>query len=162
MYCKAITKKGYPCTHRANGYCGNHTPKGGEYEECAVCYDDLQSKTILMCGHSFCLPCLQRLNTSICPMCRRNTNTIYKTVKEKVKEIHRALREMPNIIGLDNRKAQARHIFSTVMSIHSYLFSADHFLEQFEQKMMECSRDGMDTDLYNKQLAAFYYKRNKK
>jgi len=51
MYCRGITQRGCPCISKAKDgefYCDEHD---GDYEECPVCYDDMQCKSQLKCGH---------------------------------------------------------------------------------------------------------------
>ena len=39
--------------------------------ECSVCLQVFQDPRILPCGHTFCLPCLQKTSNRLCPLCKR-------------------------------------------------------------------------------------------
>lgn len=161
MYCIAVTQKGYPCTNqrKAKGcYCGVHQPKKKKYEECSICYHDMQRKVDLECGHSFCLSCLQKWRKPTCPICRQCTNMeITKDIHLKMSFIHKTLHEMPDTIGKSKKIVKAHSIMSTALSIHSFLFDKNNgtFRENFEMKATELYECGMNTLKYKKALESY-------
>lgn len=159
MYCIGITRNGCPCTRRAKeNYCYLHRPKKDNYDECIICFHDMQCKIDLDCGHSFCISCLQKWRQPSCPICRQCTNIEITTdVQSKMWFIHRALDEMPDTIGKNKKIAKIHSIMSTALSIHSYLFDKNNgtFKEQFEQKVKELHECGMNTTKYKKATESY-------
>lgn len=68
--CNALTQKNSCCTNivHKNGLCKMHSKK--DYDECAICYDNMYVKETLVCGHSFCRHCIYKWKGNTCPMCR--------------------------------------------------------------------------------------------
>lgn len=159
-YCCGITKKGIPCTRRTKDkYCNNHAPKNGHYDDCPICYDEMQCKIDLQCGHSFCLPCLQNWENGTCPICRAGTNRILKDVKTKVSFIRKTLDEFQDTKGKEKQFEKAHSIMSTALTIHSYLFKHT-FLKYYDEKTVELQESGMNTDRYKRALASYYSRTN--
>lgn len=163
MYCKGITKNGTPCCRQVSNksnskYCHSHKPPNGKkYSECGICYGDAQIEVDLSCGHSFCLPCLQKWHKFSCPMCRKNTNhRVCIDVSSKMCTLSKNMEDMHKVSGKPNKIKCAQQIFDLTMSMHSFLLHHKPFLENFENKVKEFTANGMDTSLYRKQLESFY------
>jgi len=161
MYCQGITRDGCPCTNKTKGkYCNVHEPKDGNFEDCPICYNPMQSKIRLRCGHSFCLPCLQNWSCKTCPMCRKKTNHILEKVQNRVAFIRYGLLVIENTTGKEKKTAKAHEIMKAVFTIHSYMFSpgnSSNFLGIFEDKILELESDeDFDATKYKKALASYY------
>lgn len=156
-YCSGITKNGNPCTLRTkHKYCNNHAPKkGSEHCECPICYDEMQCKVELKCGHSFCLPCLQNWEWESCPICRAKTNQVYRDVKNKISLIRKILSEFPDMKGKEKQIENAHIVMKTALTIHSFLFRHT-FLQHFEEKSTELQKSGMNTDRYRRALESYH------
>ena len=53
--------------------------------ECGICYDSnlpSDKMEILLCKHSICISCYQKLIIKVCPFCRKRFLPIYKDNKE--------------------------------------------------------------------------------
>ena len=159
MYCQGITRDGCPCTNMTKDkYCNVHKPNELNFEECSICYNPMQFKISLRCGHSFCLPCLQNWSCKTCPMCRKKTNHIFEKVRLRVASIRYGLLAIENMVGKENKTAKAHEVMKAVLTIHSYLFSPGYtFLGIFEDKLLELESDvDFYTTKYKKALASYY------
>lgn len=158
MYCKAITNNGAPCiklVKKGDKYCHLHKCCSGEYEECPICYDDMQRKVKLSCGHSFCISCLQNTDNDSCPLCRERTNHIYREREVGIQVLSymmefNSLESMP----IEQKVKLAYDIFDGTTALHCYLFKVRDFMVQYEAKVQEFSTK-MDTSRYAKQIASY-------
>ena len=158
MYCKGITKKGEPCiklVRKGNKYCDVHKCCSGEYEECPICYDDMQSKVELKCGHSFCTSCLQNTHNDSCPLCRNSTNHIFRKREAGIQVLSHLMQyHTEEQIHADERILMAHDIFNATVSLHCYLFRIKEFMIHYEDKVREFSTR-MNTTRYAKQIGSW-------
>lgn len=136
------------------------TPRNGTFrakirEEliCAVCLDFLQEPKVLLCAHSFCKVCLERIiSTSCrlnaqqnkrdleCPSCRQITQLTTENVSELKTNFN--LKRLVNIVSEEDKKAardvlqRRRTVRPSIRSTHS-LCKQHH--KQFEYYCLDCS-----------------------
>lgn len=155
-FCGGITMKGYPCIrHAKNGsrYCFSHEKNIDE--ECGICYDDMQQKKTLSCGHEFCTSCLIQCSVS-CPLCREKTNIHRKSSDDSRKILISLFAKFNNIDNnKDDRILLAHDIAKTIMRFHASYFADRDFVENFEGRMIDFSKDGMYTGTYLKQMSSY-------
>lgn len=159
MYCKGIKKDGGPCTCKTKKkYCNNHISKTGHYEDCPICYEEMQYKVDLSCSHSFCLPCLQIWTHGTCPICRDLTNHVIVETVKKIREIESGLVDVAKAVSKEKKREKAHKLMKTILSIHSYLFQPNYsFIKIFEDKIQELEADAdFDTTKYKKALDSYY------
>lgn len=157
MYCKGITKKGEPCIKlvgKGNKYCSVHQCSGG-YEECPICYDDMQCKVELSCGHTFCFSCLQNTHNDSCPLCRENTNHIFRERETSIQVLSDLMQyHAEEQIPVDERILMTHDIFNSTVALHCYLFRINVFMVHYEDKVREFSTR-MNTTRYAKQIESW-------
>lgn len=153
IFCKGITKDGYPCVRKIKKgeiYCKSHN---GVYEECGICYDDMQCKTVLECGHSFCTSCLNNCSIA-CPMCRKHTNFRRILTDQSIQKLSIKIGKM-DFLHPDEKMNNAYDIFNLSMQLHSVLLPKKEFFKNLESKLNEFSEQGMNTDKYKKQMLSY-------
>ena len=153
MFCKAITKSGTPCIRQAmkcGKYCGSHK---GKYKECPICYDDMQARRTLKCGHSFCVTCLCKCGDA-CPMCRQETNDIPYLIEETVKTIGVKLGRN-DWLSRDERKKNVKECCDMFMSVHYKFLTVEKFMSIFVERVKDLSIQGVDMDKIVMQLESF-------
>lgn len=73
------TKKQYDTIERTITYINSVLSKQSENENCPICLDIIQTKTITKCGHQFCWKCFEEYSriTKIpkCPNCKESLNS---------------------------------------------------------------------------------------
>lgn len=159
MYCKGITKKGEPCiklVRKGNKYCNLHKCRSGEYEECPICYDDMQCKVELKCCHSFCRGCLQNTKNDTCPLCRKRTNHIFRERETEIEILSDLMEYHSEVQGLstEQRIKLAYDIFDCTATLHCYLFKIRVFMVHYESKVREFSKR-INTTRYSKQIESW-------
>jgi hypothetical protein len=158
MYCRGITQRGCPCVCKVKDgelYCSVHD---GDYEECPICYDDMQCKSQLECGHSFCVPCLNMCGIE-CPVCRRETNVHRESTDRCIRELSKKMYGMKTISSKVDKMNSAYDICNLTMQLHTVLLARKSFCDQFEEKLVEFDRQGMYTCTYMKQIASYKHKK---
>lgn len=133
----------------------NSTFKAKIREEliCAVCLDFLQEPKVLLCAHSFCKACLERIVSTNyrlrteqkkhdleCPSCRQVTNLATGAVSELKTNFN--LQRLVNIVSEEDKKAardalQRRR--TTRPSIRTTRSVCKHHHRQFEYYCQDCS-----------------------
>jgi len=53
-------------------------------EDCKICYSTVSDKK-LPCGHDLCSSCVVRLNSALCPFCRKNFLFTAEEIKQRIK-----------------------------------------------------------------------------
>lgn len=160
MYCKGITKKGEPCiklVRKEDKYCSVHRCRSGEYDECPICYDDMQCKIELTCGHTFCISCLQNTNNDTCPLCRKSTNHIFREREvgiEVLSDMMQYHTDEQDEMSKKQRIQLAYDIFDNTASLHCYLFNIKAFMVHYESKVREFSKK-INTTRYAKQIESW-------
>ena len=158
MYCRGITRRGCPCVCKVKDgglYCRVHD---GDYEECPICYDDMQCKSQLECGHSFCVPCLNMCDIA-CPVCRRETNVHRESTDRHICELSQKMYGIKTISSKVDKMNTAYDICNLTMKLHTVLLARKSFCDQFEEKLVEFDRQGMYTCTYIKQIASYKQKK---
>ena len=153
MFCKGITKKGTPCIKKIkNGkYCSSHK---GDFEECVICYEDMQFKGQLSCNHSFCISCLSNCEKA-CPYCRQDTNIFKQKNDLAMQKISTNLRHFHFVKRKKDKIEIAHQTFKLIMKNHTKILKDKKFIQIFFEKMQELSRDGMDTEIYLNQICSY-------
>lgn len=157
MYCKAITKTGTPCIRKikCGKYCTTHK---GEYEDCPICYDDMQAKTVLKCGHSFCIACISKCEKS-CPLCRQETNEFPTKFANTLRII--SSKKYSNIrLSEENSKKKVKQWFDLVMTVHYKVLIVEEFRNVFFEKIKYLSTKGMEMNKFIKQIESFKQRMN--
>lgn len=153
-FCKGTTSKGFPCIRKIKAgvkYCHAHK---GEYEECSICYEDMQCKSTLKCGHVFCVACLSKCTSINCPLCRRETNQYQLDVREnaqKVYSIIQVFKKKPKV----GRMKLAHDLCELVMKTHDRFLSDPRFNKAFGSKVEEFSQEGLQCDKFITQIASY-------
>lgn len=152
-FCKAITSDGCPCTNVAESgrYCEEHD---GDYDECPVCYEDMQCKSSLECGHTFCLFCLYKCEV-MCPLCRAETNVFRNNQIDVLENIKEVMITQWATTDKANRIQLAHDICDQMMQNHIFSLTKKTMIDLFEKKLDELCEVGMNTDKLKKQLESF-------
>lgn len=153
MFCKAITTSGTPCVRHVTcgrPYCGAHRRR---YQKCPICYEDMQAKKVLACGHTFCVTCLCKCDRA-CPLCRQETNDFREKVDETLIRIVRKI-EMNDALSVEARKVNSTECCDMIMSVHYKIMFMERFRTTFIEKVHDLSAQGMDMGKILKQIASF-------
>lgn len=153
-FCKGTTSKGFPCIRKikdGDKYCHGHK---GEYEECAICYEDMQYKSTLMCGHAFCVACLSKCTNINCPMCRRETNQYQLGVRENVRKVSSIIQVFKSKTK-GGRMKLAHDLCELVMKTHDHFLADARFNKAFGSKLVEFSQEGLECDKFITQVASY-------
>ena len=95
--CKGLTKGQIPCKRRVFGadYCFQHSPpperEQERPEDCPVCFEPMQQRGPLSCGHWVHIGCVVKSGKSECPICRSSLQ-LNKTCTDKINCIARKRR----------------------------------------------------------------------
>jgi len=113
--------------------------------ECAICFDPLQDASSLVCGHSFCYPCIVQHfeREESCPCCRRRNHhsTIIPNLalREVVSEVQEYVRQS----GKDKQHLQ---------TLNQSLFSQLAQLKTDREVSIDKLRDDLSTYKTNNQI----------
>lgn len=137
MYCRGLSLFGQPCCNKVtcteSKYCSLHT---GVYVECPICYEDMQNKLTLRCGHTFCIKCLKSWRDSSCPHCRKNTNLMSEFVQKTINICAQYvdLANSDELSDEDKIKAVIRYIVN-IFNIHNVIFKSPTAVDIIERKI---------------------------
>ena len=137
MFCKGLSCGGHPCCNKittiGSKYCSRHSR---DYDECPICYDDMQNAITLGCGHKFCITCLQACKKSACPMCRKQTNFMTNIVIRTMSQCNRYANVANSLKRTEKERIQADVKFmNNIFYIHTIVFKDKSFLKEFERKL---------------------------
>ena len=72
--------------------------------ECSICLQVFKDHRILPCGLTFCLPCIQKTNNRLCPLCKREWTLPTRDMRSLPKNIivENFIRSLPSVVGNDS------------------------------------------------------------
>ena len=75
-----------PNADESNSYTNSDVSE--EEEDCSICLEELEIYVLTECNHKFHYDCLSKMNSNICPLCRRNSDNIHRVRNKWQVELH--------------------------------------------------------------------------